>query len=138
MKESRLQNYVKKFYEKRGFLVYKTMGGFVKGASYTASPGWPDLMVFDEEGHMFFVECKNETGKLRDTQIVRIKQLFNLGYTVFIARPNEYRDKQFQFEGIKITNEEYRAAEARIREHKELKKLERARKKEEKLNERIN
>jgi hypothetical protein len=39
MKESRLQNYVKKYYENGGRMVYKTMGGFVKGANYTAAPG---------------------------------------------------------------------------------------------------
>jgi hypothetical protein len=129
MKESKLQNIVKKFYENSGCMVYKTMGGFVKGANYTAAPGWPDLMIFDEEGHMFFIECKNETGKLRDTQIVRIKQLFNLGHVVLIARPG---GDDFYLQTVQISDEDYRAAELRIKEYKEKKKLKRL---EAKLNE---
>jgi hypothetical protein len=139
MKESKLQNYVKKYYENGGRMVYKTMGGFVKGANYTAAPGWPDLMVFGAGEKMFFIECKNETGKLRDTQIVRIFELQRMGYLVIIARPFEKNVvSKFKLEDVKITRSEYIKALERIQEHKELKKLERARKKEEKLNEKNN
>jgi hypothetical protein len=89
-------------------------------------------MIFNDKGKMFFIECKNEIGKLRDTQIVRIKQLQNLNHLVFIARPLHSIENEFSMETIYITNEEYRAAELRIKEHKEKKALERKLKKEEK------
>jgi hypothetical protein len=138
MKESRLQNYVKKFYKRLGFLVYKTMGGFVKGASYTASPGWPDLIMFGDDGYVLFIECKNETGKLRDTQIVKIYELQEMGHQTFIARPDEKSEWHFKLSDVIITPMQYIRALERIEAHKELKKLERARKKEEKLNEKNN
>lgn len=132
MKESRLQNYVKKFYEKRGFLVYKTMGGFVKGASYTASPGWPDLIMFGDDRDVLFIECKNETGKLRDTQIVKIYELQEMGHQTFIARPDEKSEWHFKLSDVIITPTQYIRALERIEAHKELKKLKRL---EAKLNE---
>lgn len=40
MKESKLQNYVKKYYENGGRMVYKTLiGGFIKERNYKTSPG---------------------------------------------------------------------------------------------------
>jgi hypothetical protein len=96
-------------------------------------------MVFGAGEKMFFIECKNETGKLRDTQIVRIFELQRMGYLVEIARPFEkYVFSKVKLEGVKITRSEYLKALENIEKQKEIKKLERARKKEEKLNERIN
>jgi hypothetical protein len=136
MKESRLQNYVKKFYKRLGFLVYKTMGGFVKGASYAVSPGWPDLIILGDDKGVFFIECKNETGKLRDTQIVKIYELQERGHQTFIARPADKNEEHFTLSDVIITPTQYIRALERIEAHKELKKLERARKKEDKCNER--
>jgi hypothetical protein len=88
-------------------------------------------MVFGPGEKMFFIECKNETGKLRDTQIVRIFELQRMGYLVEIARPFEkYEFSKVKLEGVKITRSEYLKALERIKEHKEKKALERKLKKE--------
>jgi hypothetical protein len=88
-------------------------------------------MVFGAGEKMFFIECKNETGKLRDTQIVRIFELQRMGYLVIIARPFEKNVvSKFKLEGVEITRSEYLKALERIQEHKEKKALERKLKKE--------
>lgn len=44
------------------------------------SSGWPDLMVFTQ-GSVFFIEVKEKKGRLRDNQIIRQKQLHDMGQT---------------------------------------------------------
>jgi hypothetical protein len=45
--------------------------------------------MFGDDRYVLFIECKNETGKLRDTQIVKIYELQEMGHQTFIARPDE-------------------------------------------------
>lgn len=128
--EKTLQNKVKKYFEKNGCLVYKTMGGVAKMVNgfYSASSGWPDLIVFCKKNMYFigsrtiFIECKSKIGKLRPTQIVKIKELQDLNYTTYIARPNDNIIDFFEMENCFITQEEYEKALEQIRIQKEKKK----------------
>jgi hypothetical protein len=110
----KLKSCVKRHLKAKGHMVYKTLiGGFIKERNYKTSPGWPDLMVFSGNGKCIFIECKNETGKLRDTKIIRFHDLQRLGHTIYIARPKEV-EPLFKLEKLAdITYEEYMAAKER-------------------------
>ena len=48
--------------------------------------GWPDRLVLWTSGRHFWVETKNEEGRLTPAQKVRIKWLRDRGETVFIPK----------------------------------------------------
>ena len=60
--------------------------------------GWPDLQIFDNDGHIIFCECKAKYGRLREDQKKIHAILRNRGFKVivpkslesFIKEMNEY------------------------------------------------
>ena len=72
--EHKIQNDIRVAVSRAGHIIFRANVGKVKmdngGWFDTGLPrGFPDLFGFRKsDGKMFFIECKNETGRLRDDQ----------------------------------------------------------------------
>lgn len=51
--------------------------------------GWPDLEIFDNNGHCLFCECKAKYGRLRDKQKVVHAVLRERGFIVIVPKSLE-------------------------------------------------
>jgi hypothetical protein len=80
--ESALQAKCLKEARRRGCLAFK-----IEAASFV---GFPDVMVIQPGGRIFFVEMKTKTGRLRPSQRRRINQLKELNVEVYVI--NDYQE----------------------------------------------
>ena len=69
--ESKVQNLVKRRFEKKGFKVIKII--------QLSENGYPDLMCL-KEGNAVFVEVKDKGEKPRKLQIHRMRELVKMGF----------------------------------------------------------
>lgn len=51
--------------------------------------GWPDLQLFDNNGHIIFCECKAQYGRLREDQKKVHEELRRRGYVVIVPKSLE-------------------------------------------------
>lgn len=75
MRENYIENKCKLIAEKKGYEVRKI--------AFLASPGCPDRIFF-KKGHFFWVEFKNETGKLKMIQDYTIDLLKEANQEVYV------------------------------------------------------
>ena len=75
MKESKIEQQLVKETKRRGGLCEKWNSGTV---------GWPDRIVLLPDGNIGFVEVKRPGAKPRTIQTHRHKQLYYLGYKVYV------------------------------------------------------
>ena len=92
--ESLIQNQVRVGLSKAGHTVFRANVGKVRMADGryfdTGLPkGFPDLFGFRSDGRIFFIEVKNETGKLRPEQEKFIEQMQKRGALAGVARSVE-------------------------------------------------
>lgn len=92
--EAEIQNKIRVAVSKDGKTIFRANVGRVRteyGRWFeTGLPnGFPDLFGFDENGMMFFIEVKNETGKPRPDQITFHKMLMRKNIVHGIARSPE-------------------------------------------------
>ncbi|MFJ7647730.1 VRR-NUC domain-containing protein [Lysinibacillus sp. NPDC097279] len=85
MRESQIENYLKREIEKLGGLCYK----FVS----PGNRGVPDRLIILPNGQVIFVELKNETGKLSPIQVKTIETLKELKCRVFCLKSKPMVDK---------------------------------------------
>ncbi|MGE7839590.1 VRR-NUC domain-containing protein [Lysinibacillus sp. NPDC093712] len=85
MRESQIENYLKREIEKLGGLCYK----FVS----PGNRGVPDRLIILPNGQVIFVELKNETGKLSPIQVKTIETLKELKCRVFCLNSKPLVDK---------------------------------------------
>lgn len=52
--------------------------------------GWPDLQIFDNNGHIIFCECKAKYGRLREEQKKVHKVLRERGFIVIVPKNLEH------------------------------------------------
>ena len=89
--ESLIQNQIRVGLSKAGHTVFRANVGKVRMADGryfdTGLPkGFPDLFGFRPDGRIFFIEVKNETGKLRPEQEKFIEQMQKRGALAGVAR----------------------------------------------------
>ena len=89
--ESLIQNQIRVGLSKAGHTVFRANVGKVRMADGryfdTGLPkGFPDLFGFRPDGRIFFIEVKNETGKLRPEQEKFIEQMRKRGALAGVAR----------------------------------------------------
>ena len=92
--ESLIQNQIRVGLSKAGHVVFRANVGKVKMQNgrwfETGVPkGFPDLFGFRPDGRIFFIEVKNETGKLRPEQKIFIEQMKKRGALAGVARSVE-------------------------------------------------
>ena len=51
--------------------------------------GWPDLQIFDNNGHIIFCECKARYGRIRDEQKKIHEELRRRGFKVIVPKSLE-------------------------------------------------
>ncbi len=100
--ESLIQNQIRVGLSKAGHTVFRANVGKVRTADgryfVTGLPkGFPDLFGFRPDGRIFFIEVKNETGKLRPEQKIFIENIRKRGALAGVARNVE--------DAIEIVNE---------------------------------
>ncbi|HFI0332290.1 TPA: VRR-NUC domain-containing protein [Streptococcus suis] len=89
--ESLIQNQIRVGLSKAGHAVFRVNVGKVKMQNgrwfETGVPkGFSDLFGFRPDGRIFFIEVKNETGKLRPEQKIFIEQMRKRGALAGVAR----------------------------------------------------
>ena len=89
--ESLIQNQIRVGLSKAGHTVFRVNVGKVRMADGryfdTGLPkGFPDLFGFRPDGRIFFIEVKNETGKVRPEQEKFIEQMRKRGALAGVAR----------------------------------------------------
>lgn len=92
--ESLIQNQIRVGLSKAGHTVFRVNVGKVHMADGryfdTGLPkGFPDLFGFRPDGRIFFIEVKNETGKLRPEQKIFIENIRKRGALAGVARSVE-------------------------------------------------
>jgi hypothetical protein len=92
--ESLIQNQIRVALSKAGHTVFRINVGKVKMQNgrwfETGAPkGFSDLFGFRPDGRIFFIEVKNETGKLRPEQKKFIEQMQSRGALAGVARSVE-------------------------------------------------
>lgn len=92
--ESLIQSQIRVGLSKAGHTVFRVNVGKVKMQNgrwfETGVPkGFPDLFGFRPDGRIFFIEVKNETGKLRPEQEKFIEQMRKRGALAGVARSVE-------------------------------------------------
>lgn len=92
--ESLIQNQIRVALSKAGHTVFRINVGKVKMQNgrwfETGAPkGFSDLFGFRPDGRIFFIEVKNETGKLRPEQEKFIEQMKKRGALAGVARSVE-------------------------------------------------
>ncbi|MGE7129175.1 VRR-NUC domain-containing protein [Lysinibacillus xylanilyticus] len=85
MRESQIENYLKREIEKLGGLCYKFVSPGNKGV--------PDRLIILPNGQVIFAELKNETGKLSPIQVKTIETLKGLKCRVFCLNSKPSVDK---------------------------------------------
>lgn len=87
--ESKIQSEIINYFKKKGYIVVKLI--------LTNTNGIPDLMVL-KNGITFFIEVKNEKGKLSELQKLRIEELEKNNFKCYIIRNlNELKNKLIEF-----------------------------------------
>ena len=61
--------------------------------------GWPDLQLFDNNGHIIFCECKAHYGRVRDDQKKVHAELRERGFTVIVPKSKEDFIKEIESYG---------------------------------------
>ena len=89
--EREIQNEIRLFLGKRGWLCFRCNVGTVETADgryfTTGLPdGFPDLLAIGPGGNILFIEVKTATGKQRQAQKRMQKVLTELGHTYVVAR----------------------------------------------------
>ncbi|HFI0329930.1 TPA: VRR-NUC domain-containing protein [Streptococcus suis] len=92
--ESLIQNQIRVGLSKAGHAVFRVNVGKVKMQNgrwfETGVPkGFSDLFGFRPDGKIFFIEVKNETGKLRPEQKIFIESMKKRGALAGVARSVE-------------------------------------------------
>lgn len=92
--ESLIQNQIRVGLSKAGHAVFRVNVGKVKMQNgrwfETGVPkGFSDLFGFRPDGRIFFIEVKNETGKLKPEQKIFIEQMKKRGALAGVARSIE-------------------------------------------------
>ena len=92
--ESLIQNQIRVGLSKAGHTVFRVNVGKVKMQNgrwfETGVPkGFSDLFGFRPDGRIFFIEVKNEVGKLRPEQKIFIEQMRKRGALAGVARSVE-------------------------------------------------
>ena len=92
--ESLIQNQIRVGLSKAGHTVFRVNVGKVKMQNgrwfETGVPkGFPDLFGFRPDGRIFFIEVKNETGRVRPEQKNFIEQMRKRGALAGVARSVE-------------------------------------------------
>ena len=92
--ESLIQNQIRVGLSKAGHAVFRVNVGKVKMQNgrwfETGVPkGFSDLFGFRPDGRIFFIEVKNETGKLRPEQKIFIEQMRKRGALAGVAKSVE-------------------------------------------------
>ena len=92
--ESLIQNQIRVGLSKAGHTVFRANVGKVRTADGryfdTGLPkGFTDLFGFRSDGRIFFIEVKNETGKLRPEQKIFIENIRKRGALAGVARSVE-------------------------------------------------
>ena len=92
--ESLIQNQIRVGLSKAGHAVFRINVGKVKMQNgrwfETGAPkGFPDLFGFRPDGKIFFIEVKNETGRVRPEQKIFIEQMQKRGALAGVARSVE-------------------------------------------------
>lgn len=92
--ESLIQNKIRVALSKAGHTVFRINVGKVKMQNgrwfETGAPkGFSDLFGFRPDGRIFFIEVKNETGKLRPEQKTFIENMQSRGALAGVARSVE-------------------------------------------------
>lgn len=92
--ESLIQNQIRVGLSKAGHTVFRANVGKVRTADGryfdTGLPkGFPDLFGFRPDGRIFFIEVKNETGRVRPEQKIFIEQMRKRGALAGVARSVE-------------------------------------------------
>ena len=92
--ESLIQNQIRVGLSKAGHTVFRVNVGKVRMADGryfdTGLPkGFPDLFGFRPDGRIFFIEVKNETGKVRPEQKIFIENIRKRGALAGVARSVE-------------------------------------------------
>ena len=92
--ESLIQNQIRVGLSKAGHTLFRVNVGKVKMQNgrwfETGVPkGFSDLFGFRPDGRIFFIEVKNETGKLRPEQKIFIEQMKKRGALAGVARSVE-------------------------------------------------
>ena len=92
--ESLIQNQIRVGLSKAGHTVFRANVGKVRtadGRYFDAGlpKGFPDLFGFRPDGRIFFIEVKNETGKLRPEQKIFIENIRKRGALAGVARSVE-------------------------------------------------
>jgi len=62
--------------------------------------GIPDLVFLCQQARVFFIELKDDTGKLSENQLFRIPILENLGFNVYVCRSLDEVKDVLIIEGI--------------------------------------
>lgn len=92
--ESLIQNQIRVAISQAGHMIFRANVGKVRKSDGrvfdTGLPkGFPDLFGFRPDGRIFFIEVKNETGKLRPEQEKFIEQMKKRGALAGVARSVE-------------------------------------------------
>ncbi len=92
--ESLIQNQIRVAISQAGHMIFRANVGKVRTSDGrvfdTGLPkGFPDLFGFRPDGRIFFIEVKNETGKLRPEQEKFIEQMKKRGALAGVARSVE-------------------------------------------------
>lgn len=74
--------------EKRFVKKIKENGGMAYKFTSPGCVGVPDRLVLMPGGKIFFIELKTQTGKLSISQERQIKKIRELGFSVYIVRPD--------------------------------------------------
>ncbi|UXV14884.1 VRR-NUC domain-containing protein [Mammaliicoccus sciuri] len=84
MRESKIEKYLKNEIEKMGGMCLK----------FTSSiNGVPDRIILMPEHKIYFVELKNETGKVRKTQAYIHRRFNKLGFPVYVPSSKKEVDE---------------------------------------------
>lgn len=92
--ESLIQNQIRVGLSKAGYMVFRINVGKIRMADgrwfETGAPkGFCDLFGFRPDGQIFFIEVKNEKGRLRDDQKKFMEAMKKRGALVGVARSVE-------------------------------------------------
>lgn len=92
--ESLIQNQIRVAISQAGHMIFRANVGKVRTSDGrvfdTGLPkGFPDLFGFRPDGRIFFIEVKNETGKVRPEQKIFIEQMRKRGALAGVARSVE-------------------------------------------------
>lgn len=84
--ESKEQTKIKKYLEKDGWIVVKTI--------QLSESGYPDLFAF-KQGRTLFIEVKREKGgRLSEIQKYRIERLIDAGFIVLVSHGfNQFKEQ---------------------------------------------